>query len=110
VLAFVAVGAIVVFLVWLIRFTFGFSRRRVMAHKNIVALRRISLSLGVTGLSMYAWHVIDFFWLRAHVVIEGYRISLESPPSAMIVALILWAMTEILNLAGKLQNEQDLTI
>jgi hypothetical protein len=30
--------------------------------------------------------------------------------TAPIVALIIWAMTEIMNLAVKLQNEQELTI
>jgi hypothetical protein len=110
VLAFLAVGAMLTFMICLVIFAIKFPRRRIMAHQNIVSLRWIAGSLGVAGLASYGFQFIEFMWLRVHVVLDGYRLRLDSPPSGLIVALILLAMTEILNLAGKLQNEQDLTI
>lgn len=102
--------ALIIFLVQLIRFAIVFPRRRIMARDNIDSLRLIAGSLGALGLAAYGVNVIQFFWLRGHVVLEGYSVRLDTPPSSLIVALILLAMTEILKLVGKLQNEQDLTI
>ncbi len=109
-LVLVAFAALVVFLVQLVVFAVKFPRRKMMARENMVSMRRIAVSLGVFGLSAYAGEVTEYLWLRERVALEGYRLGLDPLPSALIVALILWAMTEILNLAGRLQNEQDLTI
>jgi hypothetical protein len=108
--AFALLWAIVTFLVRLVIFAIKFPRRRIMAHENIISMRWIAGSLGVYGLIEHSWILMDYVWVRSHVVLEGYRIGFELPSSALIVALILLAMSEIMNLAGRLQNEQDLTI
>ncbi len=108
--AFVVLGSIVTFIVHLIIFAVRFPRRQITARENIVSLRWIAGSLGVYGLVEYGWILMDYVWVRGHVALEGYRIGFEPPSSSLIVALILVAMTEIMNLAGRLQNEQDLTI
>lgn len=111
-LAFVFMAAMLSFVVHLVIFAVMFPRRRIMAHKNIVSMRWIAGSLGTMGLSIYLITLLDYLWLTCNVHFEkaGYEIVLSSPPSALIVALILVVMTEILNMAGKLQHEQELTI
>ena len=106
----VMTAAMVVFIVRMVMFAVGFPRRRLMDRRNIVSLRWIASSLGAIGLGEYGWTVSEYLWLKGHVALEGYIVSLPIPPTSLIVALIILAMTEILNLAGRLQNEQDLTI
>ncbi len=106
----VVLAATVTFIIHFIGFALHFPRRRVMDVENIISLRRIAASLGAIGLSEYVLSMSEYLWLRSHVSLEGYIVSMPLPPVSLIVALILWAMTEILNLAGKLQNEQELTI
>lgn len=105
-----ALVASVVFTVHLVLFAVRFPRRPILSRGNIVSMRWIAASLGVFGLAIYGFAAIDYFWLRTNVALEGWSITIDPPPSAIIVAAILLVMTEILNLAGKLQQEQDLTI
>lgn len=109
-LSIVMVSAGVIFLVQLIRFAVRFPRRRLMAHQNIASLRWIAGSLGVLGLAEYGMEVVQFVGLRRHVALPGYDIALDTPSPVLIIALILLATAEILKLAGRLQDEQDLTI
>lgn len=106
----VAIAAMFTLLAELIRFTILFPRRRLVDRDNVRSLRRIALWLGTLGVAGYSIDIVQFFWLRGNLSLEGYRVVLYAPPSALVVALILVVMTEVLKLAGKLQNEQDLTI
>ncbi len=109
-LAFVALAALIVFIVQLIRFTVRFPRRPILDERNIRSLRRIAFGLGLYGLAGYLIDNIQLLWLHGHVALEGYRFTAVTLPSSLIVAAILLATAEILKLAGKLQREQDLTI
>ncbi len=109
-MSFAIVGATLFFLVSLGMFAVGFPRRPILSHDNIVQMRRIAWSFGAIGLITCLMMLQEWLWLRANVVLEGYEVQLSLTPSMLIVALILIAMTEIMNLAGKLQREQDLTI
>jgi hypothetical protein len=106
----IAMAAMLSFLIHIVLFAVGFPRRHVMDRRNIVSLRWIAGSLGALALSVYASMLVDYLWLRSHVALEGYRVTISSPSSPLMVALILVVLTEILNLAGRLQREQDLTI
>ncbi len=108
--ALMIMGMMLAFIVHFVIFAVKFPRRRVMARENVVSLRWIAALLGTIGLSTYLLELMHCLWLRANVVLEGYQFEIPSPPSALMVALVIWVMTEILNLAGRLQNEQDLTI
>jgi hypothetical protein len=103
-------GAGVSFMVHIVLFAVSFPSRHIMDPVNIVSLRWISGSLVVMTLGYYAVALMEYVWLQSHVVLEGYRITFPSPPAGIVVALILVVLTEILNLAGRLQTEQDLTI
>jgi hypothetical protein len=95
----------------LVVFIVKFPRRRITSRGNIVSMRWIAGSLMAYGLGECLYVLVDYLWLRSHVTLDGYRIVMDhSFASALIVALILAAMTEIMNLAGKLQKEQELTI
>ncbi len=107
--SFTMVAALIAFIVSLVIFACKFPRRRILSRENVVSMRWIAASLGALGLGTYGMMINEYLWLR-HIALEGYRMTLSSPPSAIIVALVLVVLTEILNLAGKLQNEQDLTI
>jgi hypothetical protein len=109
-LSLLCVAAALSFLVHVVLFAVGFPRRHIFDYRNIVSLRWIAGSLGAIALSVYASMLVDYLWLRSHVVLEGYRVTLSSPSAGIVVALILVVLTEILNLAGRLQTEQDLTI
>ena len=98
------------FVVLLFRFAAKLSRRRVLAEENIHSLRRIAYVLGAFSICGYLMMSIEIFWLRSHVVLDGYRIAFPEFPSSLIVALIILVMTEILKLGHKLQQEQELTI
>jgi hypothetical protein len=98
-------------LFYLVVFVVKFPRRRITSRENIVSMRWIAGSLMVYGLCECLFVLVDYLWLRSHVTLDGYRVVMDhSFATAMIVALIIWAMTEIMNLAGKLQQEQELTI
>jgi hypothetical protein len=109
VVAFVTVGAMLTFIIRVVVFAVKFPRRRIMSRENIVAMRWIAGSLGVMGVADLLNTLTAYLWLQGNVALEGYRFVFD-PSSMLIVALVLAAMTEIMNLAGKLQNEQELTI
>lgn len=110
VLSLALLAATIAFIVNLVVFACKFPRRRILTHGNVVSMRRIAASLGALGLVSYGLTLDEYLWLQGNVVLEGYRALFPTPPSALIIALILWAMAEIMNLAGRLQTEQDLTI
>jgi len=109
-LAFTVLIALVCFIVMLFRFAARIPRQRIMAEQNIGSLRRIAYALGIVSLGGYLMEVIETLWLCSHVSLTGYKIVMPMPPAALIVALIILVMTEILKLGHKLQQEQDLTI
>jgi hypothetical protein len=109
VLALLGVAAGLTFIVRLVMFAARFPRRRVMSRENVVAMRWIAGSLGTIGVAEFLDTLGVYLWLRGNVALDGYRFVFD-PSTTLIVALIIWAMTEIMNLAGKLQNEQELTI
>lgn len=109
-LSLLLLAATVAFIVSLAVFACKFTRGRVLTHGNVVRMRRIAASLGALGAASYGLTLDEYLWLRGNVVLEGYRAIFPTPPSALIVALILWAMAEIMNFAGRLQTEQDLTV
>ena len=98
------------FVVLLFRFAAKLSKRRLMAEENIRALQQMAYALGIFSLSAYLMESLGVFWLRSHIVLDGYKIILDTPPASLIVALIILVMTEMLKLGHKLQQEQDLTI
>jgi hypothetical protein len=109
ILSFVVTAALIAFIVNFIIFACKFPGRKVLSRGNIVRLRWIAASLGALGLAGYGLMLHEYLWLT-NITLEGYYVTFPSPPSALVVALILLAMAEIMNLAGRLQNEQDLTI
>ncbi len=98
------------FTVSLIVFAFKFPRRPILSHRNVISLRWIAYTLGTFSLTTYGVELADWLWMRDNIMPEGLSVILDSPPTTIIVALIILAMTEIMNLAGKLQHEQELTI
>ncbi len=102
--------ALIAFIISLVKFAFRFPRRPILARDNIVSMHWIAGSLGVMSLAGFLGQLAENIWLRNHVTIDGFRVLPVSIPQGLIIAAILFAMTEIMNLAGRLQNEQDLTI
>lgn len=109
-LSFTVVIALIVFIVQLFRFSTKITKRRVMAEENIGSLRRLANTLLIFSFGGYLIQMIETIWVCSHVSLEGYKIVMPMPPAALIVALIILVMTEILKLGHKLQQEQDLTI
>lgn len=109
-LVIIGMISFIAFIVSLINFACRFPRRPILSRENVISLRWIACTLGGFGLAAYGGSLCQTLWMRANVAIEGYRVLIDPPPSVIIVALILVAMTEIMNQAGKLQNEQELTI
>ena len=110
VLSLVTAVALIAFIINLVKFAFWFPRRPILARDNIVSMHWIAGSLGVMNLAGFLGQLAENIWLRNHVTIDGFRVLPVSIPQGLIIAAILFAMTEIMNLAGRLQNEQDLTI
>lgn len=94
----------------LIVFACKFPRRRILDPKNTRSLRLIAASLGALGLAWYGVQMGEYAFLADFVRQQGWRLELPSIPTAIIVAAMLWAMAEIMNLAARLQNETELTI
>lgn len=106
----VGVILLIWFVVLLFRFFAKLGKRRIMGEENIDSIQLMAYVLGAFSLTHYLMRVIEAIWLNSHLDLEGYRVVLQTPPSSLIIALLLLVAAEILKLGNQLQEEQDLTI
>lgn len=106
----VASVALIAFVVSVIVFAVKFPRRKILDPANVRSLRWIAASLGATMLAYYGIMLDEHALLGDLVRRSGYRMEFPKFPTELIVAAIVWVVAEIMNLAGRLQNEQELTI
>lgn len=107
----IAALAILVWLIVLIwKITNSLSRGEVLIHSNIVRIRTIGLLLIAKGVIAIASQYIYLYYLKSIVNIRGYEIVADISYTKTIIGLMLLVFAEVLVVANRIREEQELTI
>jgi len=104
------VSALVTFVVMLVGFACKLPRGRILTRANVRMVRWMGVSLLVVGLSFFFLTAVEYVWIEDNVVLDGYRVAPPSLHPTLLLGMIFCTLAEIMNLAGRLQREQELTI
>jgi hypothetical protein len=107
----IAALAILVWLIILIwKITNSLSRGKVLIHDNIIRIRTIGLLLIAKAAIAIASQYIYLYYLKSIVTIKGYEMVADISYTKTIVGLMLLVFAEILVVANRIREEQELTI
>ncbi|WP_320054499.1 DUF2975 domain-containing protein [uncultured Acetobacteroides sp.] len=101
-------------LVWLIiliwKITNSLSRGEVLTRNNIIRIRTIGLLLIAKGVIAIASQYVYLYYLKSIVTINGYEMVANISYTKTIVGLMLLVFAEVLVVANRIREEQELTI
>lgn len=85
-------------------------RHGIMSQSALKQLRKVSYSMLTVYILFTLSSCIPTWYYSAHIVPEGYTIAYPRISEGFVIAFIFILLSEILNIAIKLKEEQDLTI
>jgi hypothetical protein len=101
-------------IVWLIvliwKITNSLSRGNILNHTNIVRIRTIGLLLIAKEAVYVVSQYIDLHTLKSIVQLKGYEMFVDISYTQFIVGLIMLVFAEVLVVANRICEEQELTI
>lgn len=101
-------------IIWLIviiwKTTNSLSRGNVLTHQNIIRMRTIGFLLIAKEAVYIISQYIDLHYLKSVVQLKGYEMALDISYTQIIVGLIMLVLAEVLVLANRIREEQELTI
>jgi hypothetical protein len=95
-------------LIW--KITNSLSRGKVLIHDNIVRIRTVGLLLIAKAVIAIASQYIYLYYLKSIVTIRGYEMVANISYTKTIVGLMLLVFAEVLVVANRIREEQELTI
>ena len=103
-----------VIIIWMIvliwRITNSFSRGSLLTVENILRFRSIGILLIAKELLYIAMQYIDLHYLKSVMQVKGYEMVADISYTQIIVGLIMLVFAEILVVANRMREEQELTI
>lgn len=85
-------------------------RQGIMTHVVLKQLRKISYLILAVYLLFTLSTYLPIWYHNQHLQLEGYAIAYPRLSDGFVIAFIFILLTEILNIALRLKEEQDLTI
>ena len=85
-------------------------RHGIMSQSALKQLRKVSYLMLTVYILFTLSSCITTWYYSAHIVPEGYTIAYPRISEGFVIAFIFILLSEILNIAIKLKEEQDLTI
>jgi len=104
------IGIIIWLIVLIWKTTNSLSRGNVLTHQNIIRMRKIGFLLIAKEAIYIVSQNIDFHFLKSVVQLKGYEMVLDISYTQIIVGLIMLVLAEVLVLANRMREEQELTI
>lgn len=103
-----AVLILLVILIW--KTTTAFSRGDIMTSKNIKHIRGIGFLLLIKELISIGLQLVETYYLNHCIKIPAYDITVSYWSTSVIVALLMLVFAEVLAVATRIREEQELTI
>jgi len=81
-----------------------------MTTINIRRTRIIGILLILKEAIAVVLQYVEAQYLNSAITIEGYRITVEVWSTSLVIGLVMFLFAEILTVANRLREEQELTI
>jgi Protein of unknown function (DUF2975). len=111
---FVIVAVTLGILVWLIvliwKITSSLSRGKVLTNDNIRRIRIVAFLLMAKAAVTITSQYIDLYYLKSIVSLKGYEMFVDISYTKIIVGLMMLVFAEVLVVANRIREEQELTI
>jgi hypothetical protein len=103
-----AIFIILSILIW--KTTSSIGRGQMMTAINIRRARIIGILLILKEAIAVVLQYVEAQYLNSAITIEGYRITVEVWSTSLVIGLVMFLFAEILTVANRLREEQELTI
>jgi hypothetical protein len=106
--ASLAVLVLLIILIW--KTTTAFSRGEILTVKNIRRIRGIGLLILAKGLISVGLRLVEAHYLNHCITIPAYEITVSYWSTTLIIGLMMLVFAEVLVVANRIREEQELTI
>lgn len=104
----------IVIIVWLVvlisKITNSLSKGNLLTAININRIRKVAFLLLAMEMLNIAIQYMDRSYLRSLIQIDGYKLVIDVSYTQIIVSLVLLLFAEVLVVANRIREEQELTI
>jgi hypothetical protein len=104
----IVVLILLIILIW--KTTTSFSRGEILTSKNIKRIRGIGLLLLVKEMISIGIQLVEGHYLKHCITIPAYEITVSYWSTSLIVGLLMLVFAEVLVVANRIREEQELTI
>lgn len=101
------IGGLII-LIWKVTASLG--RGNVLTRRNIIRVRAIGILLIAQEVVFTASQYVDQHYLRSVAQVKGYEVVVDLSCTQIVVGLMLLVFAEILAVANRIKEEQELTI
>lgn len=97
-----------IILIWKVTASLG--RGNVLTRRNIIRVRAIGVLLIAQEVVFIASQYVDLHYLNSVAQVKGYEVVVDLSCTQIVVGLMLLVFAEILAVANRIKEEQELTI
>ncbi len=110
IISLIAIIMTIYYIVSVIKMAIVIMRQGIMNSTALKQLRKVSYSLLTAYILFTLSAYIPLWHVSRHLTLEGYTLAFPDINENFVIAITLILLTEILNIALQLKEEQDLTI